>query len=314
MKNLYILLTTMLFLYLCSCNDDEIANIDPSLSQIEMEGEGGEVELSFTYPNWKIARINVGKNNLPVWGSTYFLDGSLIDEHGVLSLDSLGKMDSKLTGKGFSITRGSYTSLKVSVDENSTGEDFKFTILLKSGNESKEIEVNQKKSQGYSFKSIDYKKDKDSRFVRSGGVSFSHDIAEPQELILQPFKLTDMYKKSMIFKSSDKDAFVWTDSVMVDVPSDMLNGELYIDGKLYVGGKKRRYTAALQESESELAECKCTVKIPKGRSSFSIDILYRKREVFYSLCLINNRTGKEKVINGKWIEEAPVDYIINWKK
>ncbi len=58
--------------------------------------------------------------------------------------------------KGFVITRNTPTSLNIELKENSSGEDFNFTIDLQSGDESKKITIEQKKSQGYNFKSIEY--------------------------------------------------------------------------------------------------------------------------------------------------------------
>lgn len=143
--NIFLIILISFYFYSCDDHDNEFNLIDPSTSLIEMEGEGGEIEISFTYPDWKIARIINQNGNVNISGNSYSLDGSPIRENYTLKLDSLGRMDAIWTDKGFSIIRNSYTSLKIIVKENSTDEDFNFIIILESEKESKEIQVNQKK-------------------------------------------------------------------------------------------------------------------------------------------------------------------------
>ena len=309
--NIFLIILISFYFYSCDDHDNEFNLIDPSTSLIEMEGEGGEIEISFTYPDWKIARIINQNGNVNISGNSYSLDGSPIRENYTLKLDSLGRMDAIWTDKGFSIIRNSYTSLKIIVKENSTGEDFNFIIILESEKESKEIQVNQKKSNGYAFKKIEYKIDEndgDSIFIKQS-TSFSFNVQSPQEFSFAPLQGIDIVKTSY-FESAEKDAFVWTesDSVLVEIPSGIWNGELYFNGE------KTLYTNASIKSESEYSKQMETVTIPSGKSRFSVEIQYRKRRVSYSLYLENNRTKQEKVINGKWVEFAPTgNYTIRWE-
>ncbi len=297
--------------YACNKNNNDFNLIDPSISLIEMEGEGGEVKISFTYPDWKIAGIINPNGNVNINGNSYSANGSLIQENYILKLDSLGRIDALWTDKGFSITRNSYTSLEIVVKENSTGEDFNFVIMLESKNGSKEIEVNQRKSQGYTFNKIEYKlgnNDRDSLFVKQGS-SYSFNLISGREFTFYPFNGIGIGKTSF-FESEEKDVFVWTDpdSVSVIVPSGIWNDELYFNGEEAI------YTNISTNKESEFSKQMTTVTIPSGKSEFSVEIQYRERRVSYALYLVNNRTKKEKVINGKWIETAPTgNYTISRK-
>lgn len=116
--------------------------------------------------------------------------------------------------------------------------------------------------------------------------------------------------KPHFFESEEKDVFVWTDpdSVSVIVPSGIWNDELYFNGEEAI------YTNISTNKESEFSKQMTTVTIPSGKSEFSVEIQYRERRVSYALYLVNNRTKKEKVINGKWIETAPTgNYTISRK-
>ncbi len=313
MKYIHIFLTILISVHFYSCNNNEnnFNFIDPSMSQIEMEGEGGEIEMSFTYPDWKVAKIINQNGNISISGDSYSLDGSLIQENYTLKLDSLGRIDAFWTGKGFSIVRNSFTSLNINLKENSTGEEFNFVIVIESGNESKEIQVKQKKSQGYTFDRIEYKlgeNDGDSIFIKKGK-SFSFNIQSAQEFSFYPINGTGVDKTSF-FKSTEPYAFAWTesDSILVELPSEIESGKLYFNGDEAV------YTNTSTRNDSKYSNLKETVTIPSGNSGFSIEIQYRKRSISYSLYLINNRTGNEKRINGKWVEFAPTgNYTINWK-
>lgn len=314
MKYITIFLTILISFYFYSCadNKNELNLINPSISVIEIEGEGGEVDVLFTNPNWKVAGIINRSGNVGISGDSYSLDGSLIRENHALRLDSLGRMDAIWTNKGFSITRNSYTSLNILVEENGTGKNFDFAIIIETDDESKEIQVRQKKSHGYAFKDIEYRLDKndgDSIFLKQGP-SFSFDIPSAQNFSFFPINGTDMLRTSF-FKSCEKDAFVWTetDSLLVRIPSDILNDKLYFDGK------KSIYTNVSIRNESEHSKQMRTVPLPSGKSNFFVQVEYRKRTVSYALYLVNSRTKKEKVIKGKWVEYAPTGICrIVWNK
>ena len=307
-------LFAILFLFFCgvSCNkDDDEPLIQPSATLIEMEGEGGETDVFIAGEDWHVAGVINKNGNVNISGDSYSIDGNLIRENYTLALEGLGRMDALWPNKGFSIVRNTPSSLKVAVKENSTGEDFSFVVMLQSGEELKEITVEQKKSQGYQFDSIEYalkEGDGDSLFI-SRSSTYRFNIQTSTEFSFSPVSGVNVNKKSY-FESMEDDAFVWLDddSVMVKIPSDIYNNEVYYNGE------NGLYTNVSTVSTHGFEEQMETVTVPVGKSEFFTEIQYHKRKVSYSLVLINNRTKEEKTIEGKWIEIAPTgEYTVTWK-
>lgn len=309
LKKGILILAIIIGIVSCSNNDD-VSLIQPSTTMIEMEGEGGEAEISFSSGDWYIAEVINHNSNYSIHGNIYSQDGEMTMENSVLSLKDQGKIEALWDIKGFIITRNTPSSLEILLKENSTGEEFGFTIVLKSGEEVKEIRVFQKKSQGYQVDSMEFnleEDDGDSLFVKKG-TTYRHNVPESQEFNVSPYGGIDVHKQSF-FLSSEKDAFVWTekDSIMVEVPTDIYNNELHFNGEQKLYGK---YSSKSPHGFEEMA----TVTIPAGQSVFYIEQEWRKRQISYQLSLINNRTGEVKIIEGKWIEIAPTgEYSIEWQ-
>lgn len=307
--NRFLIILIPFCFFSCNKNDSQFSHIDPSVSLIEMEGEGGETEISFTFPHWKIAGIINENGNVNISGNSYSTDGFLIRENHTLKLDSLGRVETLWSDKGFIITRDSYTSLKIFVRENSTGEDFNFIIKLESENEARNIQISQKRSQGYAFKKIEYElgqNDGDSLFLKTVS-SFSFDLLSSQEFSFYPVRGID---KHSFFESQEEDAFVWTrtDSLPVRIPSGIWNNELYFNGTESI------YSGSPVKHESEFNTLEVTVTLPAGKSEVTFQIQFRERRVSYYLYLVNNRTKEEKIIKGQWVETAPTgEYKINWR-
>ncbi|WP_146128749.1 cupin domain-containing protein [Salegentibacter salegens] len=277
---------------------------------IEMEAEGGEAEIYFPNGDWHIAKVINQNGHSNIHGSIFSLNGEMIKENSVLSLDEEGEIRAIWGNKGFVITRVTQSSLKILVKENSTGEEFGFLVVLQSGEEFKEIKVNQKKSLGYQFHNVEFslkEEDGDSLFVKKG-TTYRFNVQTSQEFSFSPYGGIDVENQSN-FVSSEKDAFVWieNDSVMLEVPIDIYNNEIYFNGEERLYSK---YTSVKPHGFEE----KDTVTIPPGKSVFFIEQEWRKRQVSYKLSLTNNRTGDEKNIEGKWIEVAPTGkYNVQWQ-
>jgi hypothetical protein len=268
-----------------------------------MEGEGGSTGVSFTGGDWKITGVTNTNGNVKISGDSYSVDDELIRENYTLSLEGLGRMEAFGGIKGFVITRNTPTSLNIALKENSSGEDLNFTIDLQSGNESKEITVEQKKSQGYKFESIEYalrEIDGDSLFTKKGTTyEFNIQSPSPQEFSFSPFEGIEINRKAY-FKSNEKDAFVWlkNDPVRVKVPS------LIDNSKIDTAEQKEVYTNLTTVYPHGFEQME-TVTVPSGKSVFFTQIQFRRRTVSYTLHLTNKRTGDKKAIDGKWIEIAP---------
>ena len=297
-----------------SCNKEEFEPvINPSVSMIEMEAEGGETQVSFTGTDWIIKEVlNKDKDsNVRISGNSYSLDGTLIRENYTLNLDRLGQVETLWSDKGFRIVRNTLSELKILMKENITGEAFSFAIVLQSGEELKEITVKQKKSEGYRFESIAYdirENDGDSLYMSTKSSYRFFNVQEPMEFSISPYSGVNVLKRSF-FISQEPDAFIWLEKepVMVKTPSEIYNNEIY----LY--GEKKLYSNLVSESPYDNAKEEL-ITIPVGNSEFFTKIQYRVRKVSYTLVLTNNRTREKKSIEGKWIETSPTGkYTIHWK-
>ncbi|MBJ7881635.1 hypothetical protein [Gelidibacter salicanalis] len=296
----------------CSSDDDEMSTIQPSTNLIEMEAEGGETVISFTSGQWDIAEVINQNGDVNIHGDIYSHDGEIIKKNSILSLKDQGKIEALWKNKGFIITRDIPSSLEIWLKENSTGEKFGFTVVLKSGEEVKEIKVIQKKSQGYQFDSMEFslkKEDGDSLFVKKGTTfNFNFNVPESRKFTFSPYGGIDVHNQSN-FVSSENDAFVWieNDSIMVEVPTDIYDNEIYFSGE------QRLYSKYSSKKPHGFEEME-TVSVPSGQSSFFTKQEWRRRQVSFKLSLTNNRTGEEKIIEGKWYEIAPTgEYSIEWQ-
>ncbi len=309
-------LFTLFFLpiYFISCNSDDndnISQIQPSMSFIQMDGEGGSVEVTFSNGDWAIIGVTNTNGDVGISGDRYSVGNELVCENYTLSLEGLGRIEAFGGGRGFVITRNASTSLNIELKENSSGGDYNFTIDLQSGNESKKITVEQKKSQGYNFKSIEYtlkQNDGDSLFIRNGA-SYKFSIPSPQEFSFSPFNGIEINRKTF-FKSNEKDAFVWlkNDSIKVRVPSSIDKEKI-----IYTDEEEEVYTNLTTKFDHGFDQTE-TVTVPSGQSEFYTQIQFHKRTVSYTLYLTNKRTRKEKMIEGKWVEIAPTGkYDVKWK-
>lgn len=313
MKLTNTILAILLSLFLVSCNNNEnVSIINPSSTLIEMEGEGGLAEISFIGDTWKIEEIINQKGNLTISGDSYSTDGKLISKNSQLTLKELGQLNSIWEDKGFTITRNTLKSLRIHLKENCTTEDFSFVIVLKAGDETKNITIKQKKSQGYKYEKIEYSKNKediDSIFTQNG-TSYKFDINSSQEFFFSPFSGVNCTKCSY-FESSLENAFAMTrnDSIKVDIPSYIENNEIYLNGET------ANFSNVVTVKESDLKNQTEKIDISSGKSEFFVMVEYKKSKISYKLYLTSNRTKERKIIVGKWIEIAPTGkFTINWKQ
>lgn len=302
MKLLTISIFTLILSTLFSCSRDDMTGINPSTTQINFEGEGGQENVSFADGNWKIAKVINQDGNQTIFGNTFSLDGILIQENKSLELDGLGSLEATSSAKGFGIKRETETSLAIYLNENFTKKVFGFVIIIESETDSWQISVNQKMSQGYEINSIKYtieSSDNDSIFVRKGE-SYSFDInsSVQQTFSFDPFVNTSELSR---FIGNAEGAFPWkqTDSAMVNIPTLISKDEVFTDGVV------SPYSNELTQKDSRFKGQMTEVTIPQGQSKFIIELEYRKRQVSYALHVTNNRTKENKIITGKWVETAP---------
>lgn len=294
-------LTLLSIFALASCIKSNEAEIMPKVMQIEIAGEGGESVVDLGAGDWQIARIVNNNEDLPIFGNTYTLSGEIIRRNQPLALDGLGRLASEGSYRGFLISHESSGTLTVVLQENGSGNPFSFLIVLKNGNETKEIVIDQGVSAGYSFVAIEYfldDSDQDSIYVRNQVATYQFNFLAPKEVEISPFNGPDIVINSH-FKSNDSDAFVWLarDSVEVSVPADLIDGDVLLsDHKKIYGGIA---------NEPYRPDFMVTIHTPAGQSNFATDVEWRHRTLSYRLTMTSNRTDESKIIIGKWIEISP---------
>jgi len=307
------ILAILFTVFWVSCNKNEnISLINPSSTMIEMEGEGGVAEISFIGDTWKIAEIINQNGYQTISGDKYSTDGKLIAENTPLTLNELGQLNAIWEDKGFTITKTTLKSLEILLKENCTAEDFSFAIVLKAGDETKNITIKQKKSQGYKYEKIEFSKNKediDSIFTQNG-TSYKFDIKSSQVFFFSPFSGVNCIKSSY-FESTIENVFAMTrkDSLKVEIPSFIGNNEIYLNGET------ASYSYVITKRKIDFKNQTEKIVIPSGKSEFFVLVEYKKSKISYKLHLTNNRTKERKIIDGKWTEIAPTGmFTTNWKQ
>lgn len=303
--------STVLFLFLlCLSCIEEASDQMPSTTSIEMEAEGGETQVLIDGEDWKITEVINQRGLVPINGDSFSPEGKLITENQKLSLEGFGHIKAHWPDKGFVISKESPASLTIELQENATGEDFSFVVVLQYGNQIKEITVNQKKSQGYQFDRITYhlnEGDGDSLFVSKSTV-YRFDIQTEQDFSFTPFSGVNVERQSY-FESQQPDVFVWLEETPVKVPIAIL------DHSIRYSAEEELYSNSITGSPHGFEGTMVSVVVPSGQSEVWAEVEYRRRKVSYKIFLTNNRTQEQKTIEGRWVEITPTgNYAIKTEK
>ena len=289
---------TVLAIVCYSCdNDDE--NIIPSQMVITMEGERGEKSITFENSDWRITNVINKAGDQRIFGEIFDKDGKLVKQNSPLELDGLGELDASWADKGFKICRKTINSLQIELYENATSQEFNFSIVIENNGKIKEVLVNQKISEGYTFESIEYylaENDTDNIYTKKS-TSYTYTIPQLQEVEILPFGGVDIIETSY-FTSDDTYAFLWfkENPPHIKVPKSIYEGNIYLSDAKYVYGEKTK-------SQYEgLEVVKEKISIPVGKSEFHVELEWRDRQVSYKLTMKNKRTGNMKIVVGKWLE------------
>lgn len=284
-----------------SCNNEEDDN-SPSQTVIIMEGEGDEKSITFESGDWRIVNVINKAGDQRIFGDVFDKDGKLVKENSLLELDGLGELDASWTDKGFKICRKTINSLQIELYENATSQEFNFSIVIENNGKTKEILVNQKISEGYTFESIEYylaENDTDKTYTKES-TSYEYTIPQLQDVDIFPFSGVNIINTSY-FTSDDSYAFLWfkENPPHVKVPRLIDEGDIYLSDVKYVYGEisKSQY--------EEIGVVKERISIPVGKSKFHVELEWLDRQVSYKLTMKSKRTGNMKIIVGKWLETTP---------
>lgn len=298
-SNIIYVLLAILTINLVSCQDEDKGSIFPSQSKFNLEAEGEEIDIHFNNDNWQILAVINKNGDQRIFGDIFSPDGKIIKENALLELEGPGQLNAHWWHKGFTISRDKPNALTIKVKENLSGEEFNFAIILQNEDGTKEIVVNQKISQGYTFDKIEYylqEDDKDSLYFKRGIDTFTIGLSGVI-VTIPPFDGIE-YSLSH-FESDEKDVFLWLNekSINIQVPQDIHNS------KIILSEKKHNYSEFTETPY--INNTVTTIEIPAGYNNSYFDLEWRIRQVSYALTLTNNRTKDKKSIQGKWIEERP---------
>lgn len=290
---------------LAACSDNDDRDTPSGTSPIVMESEGGEVVVDLARDDYSIDGVMYVDGNYRhnIFGEIYSAEGEMIRENAVLCMPGTGQLESVWSDHGFRIIRDDLSLLKIKLDENITYSEFKFSIVLKAGTETREIEVLQKESSGYTFDKIEYSlkpDDVDSLYFTEGIPNIYHsDILF--DLTYNPFDAVDMSRR-FYFVSDNPHTFEWMGehTTPVTVPDRVISNQIiYKDDKFPYSSEK---TA---EKCTSCQDYRTTVSAIKGSVMITTRIQFRKTTVSYLITFINNRTKLPKQVGGKWIQIMP---------
>ncbi len=306
MRFIHLLLVFFLFSTVISCRKQNEPDRAPSPTFILMEAEGGEEVIDLGSEGWQIVSVVNKNGDLRIFGDIYTADGQMVRENSLLELEGPGRLDGTGFNRGFDIVYD-HDQIHVALVENGTDDVFRFAIVLKKGDEIREIVIEQKVSEGYTFQEITYALDEgdgDSLYRKTGS-RYQFNLVTPQQVSVSPYGGVDVLR-SASFESGDRDAFVWIrkDSVRVPVPLEIR------DGGIGLSGPKDVYGAVTREP-FHAAGAVAFIDVPAGGAHFSTTLEWRRRRLSYKLTLKNNRTAQLKEVTGKWVEESPTGkYVI----
>lgn len=306
MKTLKFIGLTVLLAWVCySCSNDDTKGV-PIQSKIELQGEASKTNITFETSDWKIKNIlntsaqNENSQPTAISGNIYDVDGKLIKENTPLTLDNLGILEANWGDKGFKITRSRDNLIQIEAYENASEEAFNYTIIIEYANKTQAVIVEQKPSEGYIFKHIEYSisdDDGDELYIQKS-ISITHEAEAPTTITIIPFDGISPTEISY-FKSDDSYAFLWFKDGLqeVNVPSLIDNGKVIsLSTGRYIYGEVTEKTIS-KDVEFE-------IEIPAGKSSYHTEVEWRNRQVSYTLVMQSKSTTHLKTIEGKWVEKA----------
>lgn len=315
MKNkiLFSIATISLFL-LYSCNNNVFVDeMNASATNLEMSGEGDSTVIEFSTSDWHILSV--------YYGDEYFKDvfyGKIYDEKGnMLQKDDIPFYDFNIdkgsivhsgTKEGFTISRLQDKCLKIKLDENLTGNDFKFTILVGNSFKTIPISVIQKNSVGYTVDHITYKYIPKSYYKEDSWTKDTINNSGNSPLTIKyPVFSEEMQNYS--FTSTENKAFSYINyDQLVDSPIGIKDSIIQIsDDKIY-------YNPYKQKRKINFDDIYKTMVLPVGKSQIIKIIEYEHYSAQYTLYLRSNHTKKIKSVSGIFKISAPLNsnyYIIH---
>jgi hypothetical protein len=296
-KYIYIALSMVLgFCGLAACggssDNNQTGNV--TTTELSVAADGGNQEITVDGSSWTIAGVeNIsGTITKDVIGNIYDVKGTLLNDSVSLKLTGLGILKSLTKYTGFTITRTSDTSISIAMNENLTTSVFKISIILKSGNETKKINITQPQTGGYSYVDLDYSivdaVDVDSTYLDS------LTAYSTKTTFVKISPIIDFDTSS--FTSTDPLAFLWTtDTPSAKVPYAISNKTLVFNGTTFP------YSEATQDVRKIIYSDYQSIETPSGKNKCVVWVEKRKVTANFKLTLKANATSKTREVKGKWV-------------
>lgn len=314
--NYFLTSCLLLLLFYCfiSCSNGDKSFVE-TRDNIVVPSGGGAKAIQLNTPYWSIVSIN-DANGKPMIGTiSYGYGDNLKKEYNtLLKYDGTGP-DKTLTVdlpyQGFTLEKAGTNTIQLSINENFALQPFVFSIVLKSGNETKEVKITQEGQNRYKFKSIEYSINKgdgvsDSYWYDDIGeqqtFTITPDIGRTINVTLFPFDYSNLSFSSAQFTSDDKGAFGWINDedtpLEVAIPCSINNGAIeYLSKKQQYDNFEKGFLRNINGSIS--------VAMNPGTNKYHFKYEMKKTIISYKLTMTGAKTNKDRVFCGKWIMIQP---------
>ncbi|HRN15901.1 MAG TPA: hypothetical protein PLF38_02455 [Xylanibacter oryzae] len=313
MKNKIIIIATISLFLFNSCNNDVFVDeMNASTTNLQMSGEGDSTVVGFSTSDWHILSVYYGDEYYKdvFYGKLYDVNGNIINNDDVPFYDfkiDKGYIIHSGTQEGFTISRTQDKCLNIKLDENLTGKDFMFTILI--GNSFKTIPINviQKASSGYTLDHITYKYKPQSYCKKEEWTVDTINNISKSALTIE-YSVFSEERQVSSFVSTDKKAFSYLNyNQLVDIPIGIK------DSILQFSNKKMYYNPHEQRKSLNFDDVYKTIVLPVGKSQILKSIEYEYFNAEYTLYIRKNDTNKIKCVSGIFKSRIPSNsnyYII----
>lgn len=313
MENKIILIIASISIFvLYSCNNDVFVDeMNASKTDLQMSGEGDSTVIDFSTSGWHIISVYNGEEYYKdiFYGKIYDENGDILEKNDVPFYDfkiDKGYIVHSGTREGFTISRTQDKCLKIKLDENLTGNDFKFTILI--GNSFKTIPINivQKASSGYTLDHITYKYIPQSYYQKEVWTVDTINNISKSPLTIE-YSIFSQLMQEYSFSSTDTKAFAYLkNNQFVDAPNSIK------DSILQFSNNKVYYNPYEQSKKLDFDDIYKTMTLPVGKSQILKSIEYEHFDAEYNIYLRKNTTNEIKCINGIFKYTVPLnhDYFI----
>ena len=286
---------------LMSCNDDAfVKELDISTTELQMDGEGDSSVVTFNKsPEWGVLSVDQSNNSSinEFYGKVYDENGTILYNYVTFYQNPLkqkGKLVYQSSLNGFTVKRSDDKKIEISVDENLSDQDFRFTVWIGDYDKNIPIHITQVPSAGYDFDHINYSLTPMSYYQNweesnTNLVIYNHSD-NPMTVGVSIFSDE---RQSFTFSSQNPKAFAFLKpDVQVAIPDSVINDEIKISSK------KTYYKDSEQKTPPPFEDVKKTITFEKGKTKITKILEYSYFNADYTLYIRNRKTGKVKSVTG----------------